>query len=78
MKILKLKIGSIDLDKTIDYLADHLQFDYENHSTDMSVLTSEEFYIRNLSAQLNMIIARKTDSHIFIDIIGGAGGSGNH
>ena len=76
MKILKLKLGCSDLDKTIDYLINNLQFDYENHSADMSILASEEFYFRNLSTQLNMIIARKEKSHILIDIIGGAGGSG--
>jgi hypothetical protein len=76
MKILKLKLGCPDLDKTIDYLIKNLQFDYENHSADMSVLASEEFYFRNGSTQLNMIIARLDKSDIYIDIMGGAGGSG--
>jgi hypothetical protein len=76
MRILKLKLGCSDLDTTIDFLINNLKFDYENHSTDMSILASEEFYFRNLSTQLNMIIARKEKSHILIDIIGGAGGSG--
>ena len=76
MRILKLKLGCSDFDKTIDYLIDNLQFDYENHSVDMSVLASEEFYFRNCSTQLNMIIARKENSYILIDVIGGEGGSG--
>ena len=76
MRILKLKLDCSDLDKTINYLINNLQFDYENHSTDMSVLASEEFYFRNHSTQLNMIIARKEESRILIDVIGGAGGHG--
>ncbi len=76
MKISKFKISTADLDKTISYLIENLSFDYENHSTDMSVLASEEFYFRNNSTQLNMIIARKKESSIFLDIMGSAGGSG--
>jgi hypothetical protein len=76
MKILKLKLGCADLEKTIEYLIENLRFDYENHSIDMSVLASEEFYFRNASTQLNMIIALLDKSEIYIDIMGGAGGSG--
>ena len=76
MKILKLKINDGDLDRLVNYLIEHLSFDYENHSTEMSVIASEEFYFRTFSAQLNMIIARKETSYILIDIVGAAGGSG--
>jgi hypothetical protein len=76
MKIVKFKLGCSELDRTIDYLIENLQFDYENHSVDMSILALEEFYFRNMSTQLNMILAKKEESHILIDIIGGAGGSG--
>jgi len=74
MKILKLKLGCSDLDKTIDYLITNLKFDYENHNTDMSILASEEFWFK--STQLNMIIAKKEKSYILIDIIGAAGSTG--
>jgi hypothetical protein len=76
MKIVKLKLGCPDLDRLIDYLISNLQFDYENHSTDMSILASEDYYFRNNSTQQNMIVAKKADSAITIDIMGGAGGSG--
>ena len=76
MKIVKLKLGCSDLDRIIDYLINNLQFDYENHSTDLSILASEDYYFRNNSTQLNMIIAKKENSYIMIDIMGGAGGSG--
>ena len=76
MKIIKFKLGCSDLDRTIDYLINNLQFDYENHSTDMSILASEDYYLRNNSTQLNMIVAKKENSYIMVDIIGGAGGSG--
>jgi hypothetical protein len=76
MRIVKLKINDADLDRIVNYLIEHLSFDYENHSTEMSILASEEFYFRTFSAQLNMIIVKKEMSDILIDIIGAAGGSG--
>jgi len=74
MKVLKFKLGDSDLDKVIAHLVNNLKFDYENHSTDMSILASEEYWFR--STQLNMIIAKKEKSHILIDIIGAAGSTG--
>jgi hypothetical protein len=76
MKTVKLKVNDGDLDRLVNYLIEHLSFDYENHTKDMSILASEEFYFRTFSAQLNMIVARKEMPCILIDIIGAAGGSG--
>jgi len=76
MKIEKFKLFTSDLDKTVNYLVENLSFDYENHSIDMSILSSEEYYFRNRSSQLNMIIAKKTESCILIDVLGSAGGTG--
>lgn len=76
MKIGKFRLLTSDLDKTVNYLVENLSFDYENHSVDMSVLSSEEYYFRNSSTQLNMIIAKKKDSFILVDVIGSAGGTG--
>jgi hypothetical protein len=76
MKIAKIKLRTSNLDRIVDYLIKNLQFDYENHSIDMSILASEDFYFRNISSQLNMIIAKKEKSHIIIEIMGAAGGAG--
>ena len=76
MKIGKFKLFTSDLDKTVNYLVENLSFDYENHSVDMSILSSEEYYFRNRSTQLNMIIAKKIESCILIDVLGSAGGTG--
>jgi len=76
MKIGKFKLITSDLDKIINYLVENMSFDYENHSADMSVLASEEYYFRNESTQMNMIIAKKKDSFIMLDVMGGAGGTG--
>jgi hypothetical protein len=76
MEILKYKLISTDLDQLVNYLADHLPFDYENHGRDMSVLAQEEYHLRSTSTQLNMVIAKREAEYILLDIIGSAGGSG--
>lgn len=59
MKVSKFRIDSTDIDDFIDFLINELSFNYENHSPNMSLLASEEYYFRNGSAQLNMIVAKK-------------------
>ena len=54
----------------------NLTFDYKNHSTDMSVMACEEFYFRNNSTQLNMVIVKKEASKLLIDVMWTAGGTG--
>jgi len=76
MEISKYKIMTHDLDQVVNYLADHLPFDYENHSAEMSVLAQEEYHLRSSSTQLNMLIAKRIEDSIQIDIMGSAGGSG--
>lgn len=76
MEISKYRLASSNLDQAVNYLVENLNFDYENHSSDMSVLTEEEFHFRTTSSQLNMIVARRSEDFIFLDIIGSAGGSG--
>jgi hypothetical protein len=78
MRKVRFKLGSSDLKKIIDYLTDNydLDFIYENHSNDMSILASEDLYLRTGSYQFNMIIGKIENEHIIIDVIGGAGGTG--
>jgi hypothetical protein len=76
MKILKLKVGTTDLDSMKVYIIKNFEFQYENHSADMTILATEDFYFRNNSTQLNMIVAKREESALLIDVIGGAGGAG--
>lgn len=76
MTVLKLKITDDNLDQLVNYLIQELNFDYENHSIDMSILIADNFYLLNMTAQLNMIILKKEAAFILIDIIGGGGGDG--
>ncbi len=76
MNISRFKIFTTDRKRIINYLNDYLSFEYENHSSDMSILADEEFYFRNSSTQMNMVILKTDESSVVIDIIGGAGGSG--
>ena len=76
MNISRFKIFTTDRRKIIDYLKDHFSFEYEKHSSNMSILADEQFYFRNSSTQMNMVILKIEKSSIDIDIIGGAGGRG--
>ena len=76
MTILKLKIASIELDQLVNFLIEEITFMYENHCVNMSVLMYEDFNYRNMSTQLDMIILKKEEKHILIDIIAGAGRTG--
>lgn len=76
MKISKYRIQTNDFEKLTNHLKNQFEFDYENHSDDMCVLASEEYYFRNGSTQLNMVIIKKSNATILIDIVAGAGGSG--
>lgn len=72
----KFRLSSDDLDKTVNFFAENLDFEYESHSMDMSILAGEEYHLRNDSTQLNLIIVKLINSKILVDVIGGAGGSG--
>jgi hypothetical protein len=76
MNIYKVKVSGIKFDTFVNLLGKNLPFDYENHSKDMTVLCSEDFYLRNKSTQMNMIIIIEKDGSLHLDIIGGAGGTG--
>lgn len=76
MQISKLKVSKSVQEELISYLAESILFDYINISTEMTVLAKEEFYLRTTSEQLNLIIIKRVDSYLYIDLIGGAGGAG--
>ena len=66
MEISKYRLATSDLDQLVNYLADNLPFDYENHSIEMSVLAEEEYHLRSGSTQLNMVIAKKKEDYILL------------
>ena len=76
MRVSKIKIAKSLQDELILFLTQSVLFDYINISEEMTVLASEEFYVRTDSEQLNLIIIKRVDSFLYIDLIGGGGGSG--
>lgn len=76
MKISKFKISTTDRKMIIKYLKKYLPFEYQNHSSDMSILANEDLYLRTNSSQMDMVILKIEEGSIDIDVIGGAGGAG--
>ena len=76
MQIAKLKITGALQDELISYLTQSVLFDYVNISEEMTVFASEEFYLRTSSDQLNLIVIKSVGSYLYIDLIGGGGGTG--
>ncbi len=76
MTVRKLKIAGTDLNSIVNYLISELSFDYENHSVDMSILLGENINFQNPSGQTNMVILRKEQTAILIDIIASGGSIG--
>ncbi|TDH28093.1 hypothetical protein EXU57_06440 [Segetibacter sp. 3557_3] len=69
----KLKISEENLDQLVAFLIQEWSFDFEKHSTDASILISENFYFRNMSTQMNIVILKKENNSILIDIVAGGG-----
>ncbi len=76
MKIRSLKVYHSNLDKIVNYVADKVKFEYENHSSDMSILLYESFHLRTMSGQVDMVIFKLNKDYIYIDILAGGGGEG--
>jgi len=76
MKLSRIVILSQDFQKFTGYLKENMSFSYENNGSDMIILADEEYYFRNNTAQLNIIVATVDYNKITVDIIGGAGGAG--
>jgi hypothetical protein len=76
MKISRFKVYTTDRKMIIKYLKKYLPFEYQNHSSDMSILANEDLYLRTNSSQMDMVILKIEEGSIDIDVIGGAGGVG--
>lgn len=70
MKLLKLKVATSELQQFADQVSKALSIDYSNQSTDMVAIASEIYKFRTNSAQLNIVILKRVESQIHIDIIG--------
>lgn len=76
MKISRFKVYTTDRKMIIKYLKKYLPFEYQNHSSDMSILANEDLHLRTNSSQMDMVILKIEEGSIDIDVIGGAGGVG--
>lgn len=76
MKISRFKVSTTDRKMIIKYLKKYLPFEYQNHSSDMSILANEDLHLRTNSSQMDMVILKIEEGSIDIDVIGGAGGVG--
>jgi len=73
MQINKLKLTNIDLDTFVNFIIQHIEFDFESHSPKMSVLMKEDFsLIRNaFDCQTLVIKSTKTGLVMEITSVGG-------
>ena len=76
MKIAKFKIYSGELKKLADHLTTLHSYKYINMTTELAVLATENYYLRNDSTQLNMIVLKQLNDGLQIDVLGAAGGTG--
>lgn len=76
MTVLKLKLVDNDLDKLVNCLIRERLFDYENHSTDMSILISDNLRLADVTSLLNTVVLKRESSFILIDLISGGGHDG--
>ena len=76
MRISRFKVSTTDRKMIIKYLKKYLPFEYQNHSSDMSILANEDLHLRTNSSQMDMVILKIEEGSIDIDVIGGAGGVG--
>lgn len=76
MFIKKLLLRDDDLGRVTDLFLENYKITYQLISDTSATLAFEEYYFRNGSMQLNMIVLQKTGAGIRIDAIGGGGSSG--
>lgn len=76
MKIAKYTFIIDNPDDLTQYLTQEFGGEYQNSSSDMTVLASEKYYFRNNSTQMNLIVTKSEQEKLHVHVIGGAGGSG--
>ena len=76
MTIVKLKIADENLDALVNYVIEELEFSYENHSANVSILAVENLSFRNPAGQLNLVIFKRENASILVDVITGGGNRG--
>ena len=76
MEIGKMKIYQAKLNNLTEYLTTVNSYKYKNETNELTILATENFYFRNNSTQLNMVVIKQLGEDIIIDVIGAAGGTG--
>jgi hypothetical protein len=73
MTVFQLKIIDNNLDQLVNYLIQERKFDYENHSLNESILISDNLRLVDMTSHLDIVILKKEDGFICIDLISGGG-----
>jgi hypothetical protein len=76
MKKMSVRILGPSLEELFEFFQKEMIPDYQNNTDNMFILCFEQFYFRNNSSQMNMVVVKKKSSYLFLDIIGAAGGQG--
>jgi len=76
MKTKSLKIAGPVLNELYEFFQNEMFPDYQNNTDNMFIMCFEQFYFRNNSTQLNMIVVKSKGSYVMVDIIGAAGSQG--
>lgn len=76
MVVKKLLLHDHDLQRITDLFLENYKITYQLISDTAATLAFEEYYFRNGSMQMNLIVLQKTAAGIRIDAIGGGGSSG--
>ncbi len=69
MRTSSFKLVTTDLRSVVNYLNHNIEFSDANYSNEMAVLTSESHRMKQSKQNKNMIILRKRQNYIYINII---------
>jgi hypothetical protein len=76
VKAVQLIIESTEFNPLINIIKDEFTVEFQSFSKDMIVFVSERFRLRTISSQSEMVILKKEDGKIIVEIIASGGGSG--
>ncbi len=76
MEIERIILNTTDISDLEIFLHDAFDVEYSTRGNDFFVIAFEDYFFRNNSKQLEMVVAKLEGNHIGIDVIGAAGGAG--
>ena len=68
MHLTKLRLKGINLDSFVNLLITEIEFEYENHGSDMTVLLRQEFGFLGSYYFTQILMAKEKDNAVWIDI----------